>query len=115
MKKPTNSVKKFDWAIEEVEKLRDFLISIDGDFEIMEEIVKEIRGKRSMFIKDNFFCDEVEGDNYTLFDGADNQEKFKGIKITQNKLIDELSTGYMHYFKTPDGLRKFSSFNWEIL
>jgi len=115
MRKPTNSVKKFDWAIEEVEKLRDFLISIDGDFENMEEIVKEIRGKRAMFIKDNFFCDEVDTKEYILVDDVNNQEKFKGVEIARNKLVDELSAGYMHYFKTPNGLRRFSSFNWEIL
>ena len=115
MKKFVNSVRKFDDAIVEVEKLRDFLISIDGDFENMEEIAKEIRGKRSTFINENFFCDEPDAKEYVLFDGVDNQEKVYGVLIEQNKLVEELSVGYTHYFKTLNGLRRFDSFEWDIL
>ncbi len=114
MKKFVNSVAKFDWAITEVEKLRDFLIETDGDFENMEEIATEIRGKRAVFIQENFFCAEDECTHYVVTDNENNKETFDGVMIAQNKLIDELSVGYMLYFKTPNGLKRFSTFNWTV-
>ena len=115
MKEFVNSVPKFDWAILEVEKLRDFLIGVDGDYENMEDIIREIRGKRDTFIQDNFFCKDDEAKEYVLIYDDDDQEKVYGIQIGQNKLIEELSVGYMYYFKTLKGLRRFSSMNCKIL
>lgn len=115
MRKLTNSVAKFDYAILEVEKLRDFLIEMDDDFNDMEDIVKEIQGKRLKFIKDNFFCTEEEAKQYVLKNTDDEVESFNGVLVAQNKLIDELSVGYTLYFKTPLGLRKYSAFNWSIV
>jgi len=37
-----------------------------------------------------------------------------GEEIPRDKMVSEIASGYVYYFKTTDGLRSFSAFNHTI-